>query len=61
MAGAELFPNDFRVNTLSHLCTNDFNFRAYFRLGKSEIAKMNVFHFGPKTPKILNKAKKRQN
>ena len=60
MAGTVLFPNDFPVNALTHLCTKDFNFRAYCRWGKSEIAKINVFHFGPKTAKIRNKAKKRQ-
>ena len=38
----------FSVNILMHLCTNDSNFRAYCRLGKSEIAKIIVFHFGPK-------------
>ena len=56
MAVAVLFPKDFPVNTLTHLCTNDFNFCAYCRLGKSDIAKINVFHFGLKT-----KVKKRQN
>ena len=55
MAGAVLFPNDFSVHTLTHVCTNDFNFCEYYRLGKSEIAKINVFHFGPKTAKIRNK------
>ena len=30
MTGTVLFPNDFQVNTLTHFCTNDFNFRAYF-------------------------------
>ena len=52
MAGTLLFPNDFPVNILTHLCLNDFNFRVYCRLGKSEIAKTNVFHFEPKTVKI---------
>ena len=50
--GTVLYPNDLPVNTLTHLCTNDFNFCAVTRLGKSEIAKINVFHFGPKTAKI---------
>ena len=44
----------FQVNTLTHLCKNDFIIRAYFRLEKSEIAKIYVFHFGPKTAKNLN-------
>ena len=45
MADTVLFPNDFPVNTLTHLCTKDFKFCAYCRLGKSEIAKINVFSF----------------
>ena len=52
MAGTVLFPKYFPVNTLMHLGTNDFNFRAYCRLGKSEIAKINVLNFGPKTAKF---------
>ena len=52
MAGTVLFPNDSPVNTLTHLCTKDFNFCAYCRLGKSEIVKINVFHFVPKNAKI---------
>ena len=54
-AGAVLFPNDFPVNTLTHLCMNDFNFCAYCRLGKSEIAKINVFHLDPKPRKFEKK------
>ena len=46
-----LFPNNLQVNTLSHLCMNHFNIRAYCRLGKSEIA-IFFLHFGPKTAKI---------
>ena len=45
-------PNDFPVNTLTHLCTFDFNFCAYCSLGKSEIAKIIVFHSGPITAKV---------
>ena len=33
MARTVLFPNDFPVNTLTHLWSNDFNVRAYCRLG----------------------------
>ena len=40
---------------------DDYNFRAYCRLGKSEIAKINVFILDPKPQKNLNKTKKRQN
>ena len=47
MSGTVLFFNDFPVNSLTHLCTNDFNFRAYCRLQKSEIAKINVFILDP--------------
>ena len=55
--GTVLFPNDFPANTLTHLCANDFNFRAYCRLGKTEIVKINVLltyllHFGPETAKV---------
>ena len=57
MTGTVLFPKYFPENILMHLCTNDFNFREYCRLGKSEIAKINVFNCGPKTVKIRNKAK----
>ena len=57
MVRTVLFLNDFPVNTLTQLCTNDFNFCAYCSLGKSEIAKINVFHSGPKTAKVRNKAK----
>ena len=52
MAGIELLPNDFPVHTLTHLCTNDLDFCAYCRMGKSDITKMNVFHFRPKTAKL---------
>ena len=41
MAGTVLFPNDWPVNTLM----KDSNFYAYCRLGKSEIARINAFHF----------------
>ena len=61
MAEKILFLYDLPVNTLTHLCTNDINFRAYFELGKSEITKIkkiNAFHFGPKTVKIRKKAVK---
>ena len=61
MIGTVLFPNDFPVITLTHLCTNDFKICTYCRLGKSEIAKINVVHFGSKSAKIRNKAKKGQN
>ena len=47
-----LFPNDCPVITLTHIYTTDFNFRAYYSLGKSEIAKINFLHFGTKTAKI---------
>ena len=56
-----LFLNDFPVNTLIHLCTSDFSFRAYCRLGKSVITEIDVFHFGRKPAKIRKKAEKRQN
>ena len=36
MAGHVLCPKYFPANILMHLCTNDFNFRAYCRLGKSK-------------------------
>ena len=54
-----LFLNDFPDNSLMHLGRNDCNFRAYCKFGKSEIAKINLFHFGPKRRKFLNKAKER--
>ena len=44
-----LFLNDFPDNSLMHPGRNDCNFRAYCKFGKSEIAKINLFHFGPKT------------
>ena len=47
-----LYLNHFSFNTLTHLCTNDFNFHAYCRIGKSEFAKINAFYFGPKTAKF---------
>ena len=47
-----MFSNDFPVNTLTHLCTNDFNFRAYCMLGKSEIAKLMFFILDPKPRKF---------
>ena len=43
-----LFSNDFPVNTLTHLCTKDFNFRACCRLRKSEIMNINISHLGKK-------------
>ena len=43
MAGIVLNLNDFPINTLTHLCTNDFSFRAYCIFRKSKIAKINVF------------------
>ena len=49
--GTILFLYDFSDNSLMHLGRNDCNFRAYCKFGKSEIAKINVFHFGPKTAK----------
>ena len=52
MAGTVLFLNEFPDNTLTHLCMNDFNLRAYCQLEKSEIAKINTFHSGPNTPKF---------
>ena len=52
MAGTVSFPNDFPINSLTHLCTNNFNFRAYCRLGKSEIVKIYVFHYGPNPRKF---------
>ena len=52
ITGTVLFSNDLPVNTLTHLCTKGFNFRMITRVGKSEIAKINAFHFGPKTAKI---------
>ena len=58
-AGTILFLNDFPDNSLMHLGRNDCNFRAYCTFGKSEITKINLFHFGPKTAKSLNKAKER--
>ena len=48
-AGTILFLNDFPDNSLMHLDRNECNFRAYRMFGKSEIAKINLFHFGPKT------------
>ena len=50
-AGTILFLNDFPDNSLMHLVKNDCNIRAYCKFGKSEIAKINLFHFGPKTMK----------
>ena len=50
-AGTILFLNDFPDNSLMHLGRNDCNFRAYCKFGKSKIAKINLFHFGPKTAK----------
>ena len=49
--GTILLLNDFPDNFLMHLGRNDCNFRAYCKLGKSEIAKINLVHFGPKTAK----------
>ena len=54
-AGTILFLND---NSLMHLGRNDCNFRAYCKFGKSEIAKINLFHFGPKTAKNLKKKRR---
>ena len=45
-----LFINKVTVNSLTHLCTNDLIFLR--RLGQSENAKINVFHFGHKSAKI---------
>ena len=58
-AGTIFFLNDFPANFFMLLGRNDCNFRAYCKFGKSEIAKINLFHFGPKTAKILNKSKER--
>ena len=52
-AGTILFLNDFLNNSLLHPSRNNFNFRAYCKFGKSEIAKINIFHFGPKNAKNL--------
>ena len=52
-AGTILFLNNFPDNSLMHLGRNDCNFRTYCKFGKSEIAKINLFHFGPKTAKIF--------
>ena len=52
-AGTILFLNDFPDNSLMHLGRNDCNFLAYCKFGKSEIAKINLLHFGPKTAKIF--------
>ena len=51
-SGTVLFPNDLPVNALTHLCMNGFNFLRYNGLGNSEIARIDVFNFGPKTAKI---------
>ena len=59
-AGTILFLNHFPDNSLMHLGRSDCNFRAYCKFGKSEIAKINLFHFGPKTAKIFIKSKERQ-
>ena len=48
-AGTILFLSDIPNKSLMHLGRNDFNFRAYCKFGKSETAKINIFHFGPKT------------
>ena len=61
MAGALLFSNDFSVNTLTHLSTKDFICRAYCKLGKSEIAKINVFILDTKPRKFEIKRKKDKN
>ena len=61
MAGTILFPNVFSVNTLTHRCTSNFNFHAFCRLGKSEIAKSYVFYFGPKTAKLEIKQRNDKN
>ena len=50
-AGTILFLNDFPDNFFMHLGRNYCNFSAYCKLGKSEIAKINLVHFGPKTAK----------
>ena len=52
ITGTVLFPNDFPVKTLTQLCTDDFSVRAHCSLGKSEIAKINVFILGPKPQKM---------
>ena len=54
-----MFLNDFPDNSLMHLGRNDCNFRVYCEFGKSEIAKINLFHFEPKTAKMLNEAERR--
>ena len=59
MAGALLFSNDFPVNTLTHLCTEDCNCRAYCKLRRSEIAKINVFILDPKPKKNEIKREKK--
>ena len=52
MTGTVLFLDDFPINTSTHLYMNDFNFYAYCKLEKSEIAKIYVFHFEPETAKF---------
>ena len=47
MAETVSFPNNFPVNTLTHLCSNDLYFCAYCRLENRKLLKINVFHFGP--------------
>ena len=50
MAGTVSFLSDFPVNILSHLCTKEFDFRAYCRLRKSKIP-----------PPLLHQKKKKNN
>ena len=52
-AGTILFLNDFPDNSLMYLWRNDCNFRAYCKLGNSEIAKINLVNFGRKTAKKI--------
>ena len=52
-AGTILFPNVFLDNSMIQLGRNDCNFSAFCKFGKSEIAKINLFHFGTKTTKIF--------
>ena len=54
-----LFLNDFPDNSLMHPGRNGCNFRAYCKFGKSEIVKIYLFHFGPKTAENFKKAKER--
>ena len=53
MAVNILFLYAFPINISTYLCTNDY--RAYCRSEKSEIAKIDIFHFLDQNPQKFEK------